>query len=185
MIKPIMGGEDSFSGRLPSQKKTLERGITEIQKNGVKGSLELLITIYSSRIACVGGTKYYTSRLIHGGARIVAKKRINSRMKGCVGEREWRDFLRGWGLSARRGQQYSGANGDADVVCEKLPFHWEVKRVQNLNLTKALAQANDDLKTATQYPVIAHRRNGEKWMLTWDAKDFFIFLQEYTSLLLV
>ena len=41
---------------------------------------------------------------------------MNSRTKGAVGEREVASMLRGYGYKARRGQQYSGANGDADVV---------------------------------------------------------------------
>lgn len=41
---------------------------------------------------------------------------MNSRSKGAVGEREVAGILRGYGYKARRGQQYSGANGDADVV---------------------------------------------------------------------
>lgn len=40
---------------------------------------------------------------------------MNSRTKGAVGEREVASMLRGYGYKARRGQQYSGANGDADV----------------------------------------------------------------------
>ena len=41
---------------------------------------------------------------------------MNSRNKGAAGEREVAGILRGYGYKARRGQQYSGANGDADVV---------------------------------------------------------------------
>lgn len=41
---------------------------------------------------------------------------MNSRTKGAAGERELASKLREYGFEARRGQQYSGANGDADVV---------------------------------------------------------------------
>lgn len=41
---------------------------------------------------------------------------MNSRNKGAAGERELAGKLRDYGYDARRGQQYSGANGDADVV---------------------------------------------------------------------
>ena len=40
----------------------------------------------------------------------------NSREKGARGERELARVLRQYGYNSRRGQQYSGANGDADVV---------------------------------------------------------------------
>ena len=39
-----------------------------------------------------------------------------SRDKGKRGEREVALILREHGFEARRGQQYCGANGDADVV---------------------------------------------------------------------
>lgn len=41
---------------------------------------------------------------------------MNSRNKGATGERELAKVLRGYGYNCRRGQQYCGANGDADVV---------------------------------------------------------------------
>ena len=40
----------------------------------------------------------------------------NGREKGARGERELARKLREYGYHSRRGQQYSGANGDADVV---------------------------------------------------------------------
>lgn len=41
---------------------------------------------------------------------------MNSRQKGAGGEREPSRILREYGYNCRRGQQYSGANGDADVI---------------------------------------------------------------------
>ena len=58
---------------------------------------------------------------------------MNSRDKGARGEREAASLLREYGYDARRGQQFSGANGDADVV--GLPdIHLEIKRVEKLNI---------------------------------------------------
>jgi len=46
---------------------------------------------------------------------------MNSREKGKVGERAWRDWLREQGyLKAYRGAQYCGLRGNADVVCPEL-----------------------------------------------------------------
>ena len=57
----------------------------------------------------------------------------NSRRKGADGERELAKKLKEYGYDTRRGQQYSGANGDADVV--GLPgIHIECKRVERLNI---------------------------------------------------
>ena len=42
--------------------------------------------------------------------------KINSKAKGAAGERELARKLKEYGYDCRRGQQYCGANGDADVV---------------------------------------------------------------------
>ena len=56
---------------------------------------------------------------------------VNSRNKGAAGERELAKILREYGYDCRRGQQYSGANGDADVVGLN-GIHIECKRVQKV-----------------------------------------------------
>lgn len=94
----------------------------------------------------------------------------NSRRKGAEGEREIAKILRGYGYDARRGQQYSGANGDADVV--GLPgVHIEVKRVEALNIDKAMEQAITDAKPG-EMPAVFHRKNGKEWKATVRLKDF-------------
>ena len=96
---------------------------------------------------------------------------INSRAKGCRGEREIAKLLREYGYEgARRGVQYSGFNGDADVV--GLPgYHLEVKRVENLNLEKAMEQSIRDAKEG-EVPIVAHRKNGKEWKVTLHLEDF-------------
>lgn len=56
---------------------------------------------------------------------------MNSNQKGKKGERELAAILKSYGYEdSRRGQQYCGSNGDADVV--GLPgIHIECKRVMN------------------------------------------------------
>ena len=51
----------------------------------------------------------------------------NSKQKGARGERELSSKLKEYGYSTRRGQQYCGANGDADVVGLN-GVHIEVKK---------------------------------------------------------
>lgn len=100
----------------------------------------------------------------------------NSRRKGKEGELELARILREYGFDARRGQQYSGASGDADVI--GLPgIHIECKRVEQLNLAKALAQSTIDAR-AGERPVVIHRRNGEKWMVTMSLMDFIELYEE-------
>ena len=96
---------------------------------------------------------------------------VNSRRKGKDGELEWVKFLNHHGLEARRGQQYSGASGDPDVICEDLPhIHFEVKRTEKLNPYTALEQAKRD--SLGRVPVVAHRRNKKNWIIIMDAHDF-------------
>lgn len=91
-----------------------------------------------------------------------------SREKGKRGEREFAALCRKHGFSARRGQQYSGEGGE-DVV--GLPgVHVEVKRVERLNLEEAMEQSVRDSHGAV--PIVAHRRNGKKWMITQNADDW-------------
>lgn len=95
---------------------------------------------------------------------------INSNTKGKVGEREFAKLLRDYGWDgARRGQQYSGIEGE-DVV--GLPgYHIEVKRVERLNVSKAMEQSKEDAAPG-EIPIVAHRKNRETWKITIDAEQF-------------
>ena len=89
---------------------------------------------------------------------------MNSRQKGARGERELSNVLRSYGYETRRGQQYSGANGDADVV--GLPgIHIECKRVEKLNIDNAIEQAVRDAAYG-EMPAVMHRKNGKQWLVT-------------------
>ena len=95
---------------------------------------------------------------------------MNSNAKGKKGERELSNMLKGYGYDCRRGQQYCGDNGDADVV--GLPgVHIECKRVESLNLSKAMKQSVDDTKEG-EIPVVMHRKNREKWLVTMSLDDW-------------
>lgn len=95
---------------------------------------------------------------------------MNSRQKGARGERELASKLREYGYEARRGQQYSGASGDPDVI--GLPgIHIECKRVERLNLEDAMAQSRRDAREG-EIPTVMHRKNNRKWLVTLDLEDF-------------
>ena len=101
---------------------------------------------------------------------------INSRQKGKAGELELAHILQSYGYDTRRGQQYCGANGDADVV--GLPgIHVECKRVENLNIDKAMAQAQHDAKDG-ETPVVMHRKNRQAWKVTMTLGDFMKLYQK-------
>jgi Holliday junction resolvase len=100
---------------------------------------------------------------------------VNSRAKGCRGEREWAEYLRGMGFAgARRGQQFSGSPDSPDVVGGIPGTHPEVKRVEALNLTVAMAQAEQDCGEGT-VPYVAHRRDRTPWLVTVRAIDLAAF----------
>ncbi|MDD6477064.1 MAG: hypothetical protein PUF69_04955 [Eubacteriales bacterium] len=101
---------------------------------------------------------------------------MNSRNKGAAGERELAAVLREYGFDARRGQQYCGANGDADVV--GLPgVHIECKRVEKLNIDNAIEQAISDSKN-NEMPAVFHRKNRKKWLVTISLEDFMKLYKE-------
>ena len=109
---------------------------------------------------------------------------MNSRAKGAAGERELANILKEYGYDARRGQQFSGANGDADVV--GLPYiHIECKRVEALNLSKAMDQSRRDTIAAMKkeerllFPTVFHRKNKEGWMVTMDLDTFQILYDAF------
>ena len=102
---------------------------------------------------------------------------MNSRAKGARGERELARVLRGYGYDCRRGQQYCGANGDADVV--GLPrIHIECKRGQRLNIDDAMLQAIRDRREG-EYPAVFHRKNNGKWMVTMLLDDWQEIYREW------
>lgn len=95
---------------------------------------------------------------------------MNSREKGKRGELELAGKLKEYGYETRRGQQYCGANGDADVI--GLPgIHIECKRVEKLNLYDAMAQAVSDSKEK-EMPAVFHRKNNCEWLVTIRFDDF-------------
>lgn len=102
---------------------------------------------------------------------------MNSRQKGKRGEREWAGWLRDHlGCDkARRGQQFSGLDGE-DVVDGFGRFHHEVKRVEKLNINEALRQSVRDAKPG-QVPIVAHRRNNDQWLITFRASDIREFAE--------
>lgn len=100
---------------------------------------------------------------------------MNSNQKGKRGERFFAKWLRdNFGLNARRGQQYCGASGDADVVGGFPNTHAEVKFVEKLNINNAIDQAVNDASSGT-IPYVAHKKNREELLITVRACDLSAF----------
>ena len=99
---------------------------------------------------------------------------MNSRTKGKRGELELSKKLKEFGYECRRGQQFCGLNGDADVV--GLPgIHIECKRVEKLNITDAIDQARRDAKPS-EIPAVFHRKNYCDWLVTMRLEDWMAFV---------
>lgn len=95
---------------------------------------------------------------------------VNSRNKGKRGEGMLRDFLNAHGYDTRRGQQYCGANGDADVVGID-GMHIECKFTETLKPYDFVKQARDDARE-DEIPVVFAKRSRRPWLVIMDANDF-------------
>lgn len=97
---------------------------------------------------------------------------MNSKAKGSAGEREFAAVLTQHGFPAHRNpQMFIGGNANPDVSADGLEaYHFEVKRVERLNISEAMRQAEAD--AAGKIPVVAHRRNREPWLITMHLTNF-------------
>ena len=103
----------------------------------------------------------------------------NSREKGKRFERLVAGLFRSIGYKARRGQQYCGANGDADVI--GVPgIHIECKAVEKLNLYDAMSQAKADAREG-ELPVVIHKKNNCKVLVTMEFEDGAALYREWES----
>ncbi len=108
----------------------------------------------------------------------------SQREKGKRGERELAGHLRDYGYDCRRGQQYCGRNGAADVV--GLPgIHIECKRVERLNLHDAMDQAVRDTEALSEecrpLPAVFHRQDHEEWLVTMRLEEWIHLYREWES----
>lgn len=104
---------------------------------------------------------------------MAGKKSLN---KGKNGERELANKLKEHGFDARRGKQYCGANGDADVIGLE-GVHIECKRTERLNLYDSMAQAKSDALMG-QKPTVMHRRNNCEWLVIQTLDDWIEMYKE-------
>lgn len=104
---------------------------------------------------------------------------INSREKGKRGERHIAGLFRENGYDVRRGQQFSGANGDADIVGAP-GIHAEVKFVQALNISKAMEQAIRDAREGEK-PTVFHKKDREPVMVTMLFNDWIELYREWEA----
>lgn len=106
----------------------------------------------------------------------------NSRRKGAEGERELAGILRDvYGYKdAKRGQQYCGVAGNADVIDALPGIHIECKRVERLQLYDAMTQAKRDARPG-ELPAVFHRKNHSEWLVTLSIDDFMNLYREWNA----
>lgn len=95
----------------------------------------------------------------------------NSRKKGKRFELLVAGLFRAIGYEARRGQQYCGANGDADVI--GVPYiHIECKARERGQgeIYDWLSQAKADAKG--KVPVVIHKKNNHAVLVTMEFEDW-------------
>ena len=101
---------------------------------------------------------------------------VNSRQKGAAFERKVANILKQYGYDCRRGQQYCGSNGDADVIGLE-GIHIEAKAVERLNIYEAMEQAKRDARE-NELPAVFHKKNRKEILVTMTLKDWLQLYQK-------
>lgn len=105
--------------------------------------------------------------------------KINSKDKGARFERDLaKKFRNEYGFKdSRRGQQFSGANGDDDVVGLD-GIHIEAKHQEKMYLYDWMEQAKNDA-TPDELPAVFHKKNYHDILVTMRLDDWMKLYKEY------
>lgn len=99
----------------------------------------------------------------------------SQRQKGKRGERlASKAVSAALGVRARRGVQYKGGAGSADIEVEIPGVHWEVKFVERESIRAWMAQAREE--SGGQVPVVLHKRSREEWLVTLPLERLYEFM---------
>ena len=103
----------------------------------------------------------------------------NSRQKGARFERTLAAALRDYGYECRRGQQYCGVNGDADVI--GLPgIHIEAKHQERMSLYDWMEQAKRDARQ-DELPAVFHKKNNAEILVSMELADWIKLYREWEA----
>lgn len=94
----------------------------------------------------------------------------SSQRKGADGERELATILRERGYNIERGGFLS--YGEVPDLMGLPGVHIEVKRVERLNVSEAMAQAVRDAARFGGVPGLFHRRSRSPWLVTMRLIDW-------------
>jgi len=114
---------------------------------------------------------------------------INVRAKGKKGEYEWRDIInKTFGTHYARTPLSGGLELKGDLLKKygapktiADEFHYEVKRVEKLNIHDAVRQAIRDARPPL-IPCVPFRKSHEDWLICLRADDFLNILVELGEL---
>ena len=112
---------------------------------------------------------------------------VNSRRKGAEGERSLCRKLREYGYEARRGQQFSGANGDPDVVTNMGHIHIECKTTANGHgktydwIDQARRDSREGEISAVFHKKVSKEYRGNPWLVTLPIDDFMKIWSDYDN----
>lgn len=95
---------------------------------------------------------------------------MSGQRKGRQGEIELSKILNEYGIPARPGAALNF--GTVPDVVGIDGIHAEVKRVEKLNVSKAMKQAIRDSEKFGGIPTLFHRRNREDWLVTMRLEDW-------------
>lgn len=103
----------------------------------------------------------------------------NSREKGKRYERHVAKLFKTEGYDARRGQQFCGIEGDADVI--GVPhIHIEAKHNERLNIYDAISQSKSDARDG-ELPIVIHKKNNHDDLVTMEFKDWIKLYREWEA----
>jgi hypothetical protein len=103
---------------------------------------------------------------------------MDSRAKGKRGELEAAEALGRIGLDCRRSAQYCGKAGDADLQCDGVDLHVEVKLTERLNPYGFIEQAIDDSRKTRRIPLVVMRSSYKPWLILMRLDDVPRFVEE-------
>lgn len=95
---------------------------------------------------------------------------MKSQRKGRQGEIELSKILNEYGIPAKPGTALNFGTVPDIVGIDGI--HAEVKRVEKLNVSKAMKQAIRDSEKFGGLPALFHRRNREEWLVTMTLEDW-------------
>ena len=103
----------------------------------------------------------------------------SQRRKGAVGEREASELIgRIFNTEASRNAR-NGVDRAEDIAHGVAGLFCEVKRVEALNVPKAMEKARIDADG--RIPTLWHRRNRGEWLLTIRAEDIQVLVELYRA----